>query len=350
MMHHSKLRSALIGALLALLAASCSVDKRGQQQLPNHPIHESHMSDKPLPGYVPTGVWRVKGHSGNVVYLAGTCHTVPDNQLPFPSTYYAAYQQSRDVFFEIDPDSFAVKFMMFRALPSIISFMISHASEMRSPKGLTLSQCLSPNTVKLLRAHYGSMYASKEHFSPLGLLMDHEFMGDENPNQGGVDDLFTLLAHRDHKKITSLDDQSVVKAINPAMEAFIDEARKNIAQNGADAAVKEAILRTDGLTTTWRYGITDREAAKEFASMRNDYLAMYQMLLPQRNNKWIKPITRAIEGTRTTTVFVGAAHLPGPDGLLALLRKENYKPEQMYGIDHPRVTNASAARWPRVGN
>ena len=71
---------------------------------------------------------------------------------------------------------------------------------------------------------------------------------------------------------------------------------------------------------------------------------MYQMLLPQRNNQWIKSITRAIESKHTTTVFVGAGHFPGPDGLLALLRKEGYKPQQMYGIDHPKVTIAPASR------
>ena len=104
--------------------------------------------------------------------------------------------------------------------------------------------------------------------------------------------------------------------------------------------MEQSILEKGGLDTTWRYGITDRQTAKEFASMKKDYPAMYQMLLPQRNNQWIKPITRAIEGKHTTTVFVGAAHFPGPDGLLALLRKQGYHPEQMYGIDHPKVTPA----------
>lgn len=302
------------------------------------------MSDKPLSGYVPTGVWRVKGRSGNTVYLAGTCHIVPDSQIPFPSTYYAAYQQSRDVFFEIDPDSVAVTFMMLRGLPGVIGFMIHHSSEMINPKGHTLSQSLSPQTVKRLRAHYGSKYADKEHLSPLGLLMDHDLMGDGGLNKGGVDDLFTLLAHRDHKKITSLDGQSVVKAITPALEASIDEARKDIAINGADAAVNKSIFAEGGVDTTWRYGITDREAAKEFGTMKKDYPAMYQMLLPKRNNQWIKPITRAIEGKHTTTVFVGAGHFPGPDGLLALLRKEGYNPQQMYGIDHPKVTRTPASR------
>ncbi len=301
------------------------------------------MSDKPLPGYVPTGVWRVKGRSGNVVYLAGTCHVVPDSQIPFPSTYYAAYQQSRKLFFEIDPDSIAVKFMLVGSLPGVIGFMIDHGSEMRSAEGQTLSQSLSPKTVKLLRAHYGSEYASMENLSPLGLIMKHELMGDTGPNKGdtgpnkgGVDDLFTLLARRDHKKITALDGQSVAKVIKPVMEASLAEARRDIAKKGPDAAVRESILENGGPDTNWRYGISDRQAAMELASMKKDEPAMYQMLLPQRNNQWIKPITRAIEGKHSTAVFVGALHLPGPDGLLALLRKEGYKPEQMYGIDRPK--------------
>jgi len=48
------------------------------------------------------------------------------------------------------------------------------------------------------------------------------------------------------------------------------DAGKDIAKNSADAAVKKSILRTGRLDATWRYGITDREAMKEFASMKND--------------------------------------------------------------------------------
>ena len=48
------------------------------------------MSNKALPGYVATGVWRVKGRSVDIVDLAGTSHSIGKNEISFPSAYYAA--------------------------------------------------------------------------------------------------------------------------------------------------------------------------------------------------------------------------------------------------------------------
>ena len=355
-----------VTALSVVLATSCSlVSGPAEKPVEGHPSQESRMSDKPGPGYVATGVWRVKGHSGNVVYLAGTRHSVAVSEIPFPSTYYAAYQQSRDVFFEIDPESIANKFMLLRGLVSAVGFILEHRSELRSPKGHSLSDSLSPKTVKLLRAHYGSKYAKKEKLSALGLLMGHKLFGDEGseetsgddqkphkanrargdkgPEVDGADDHFRLLARRDGKKVVALDKQAVAQTIGPFLEFTLSQIRQDIAKKGVDAAVRESILKKkesvsekDVPNDPWRYGISDREAEEEFTFLKQDP-AMYQMLNPQRNTEWMKSITRAIEGKHTTTVFVGALHFPGKDGLLALLRKKGYRTEQMFGIDRPVI-------------
>ena len=39
------------------------------------------------------------------MYLAATTHLVTTNQVPFPSTYYAAYGDSEEIYVEVDePD------------------------------------------------------------------------------------------------------------------------------------------------------------------------------------------------------------------------------------------------------
>lgn len=155
----------------------------------------------------------MKGRSGNAIYLMGTSHVVEGREIPFPSSYYAAYQDSRDVFLEVDEDAFRVKLMALGALPSMLRFFADHHRELKNLDGRKLSDSLSPKTDKLLREHYGSSYSEKQNLTPLGLLFTHELMDDSGPEQGGVDDYFNFVTHRDHKKTRSLDDHSVVGTI-----------------------------------------------------------------------------------------------------------------------------------------
>src|SRR5688500_3541305 len=77
------LRGFVALAAIALLAG-CSTHRMAEKtRLPLHPIHETRMTNQPAPGYVATGVWRVRG-TANMVYLVGTSHTVTDDEIPFP--------------------------------------------------------------------------------------------------------------------------------------------------------------------------------------------------------------------------------------------------------------------------
>lgn len=340
MKQQSNTVTAIAGALLlALIGTACSSRNPAEQRLPLHPARESRMSDKPRPGYVATNVWRVKGHNGNLVYLMGTCHQIQKREIPFPSSYYAAYQDSQDVFLEVDDHSLAVKCMTLSALPTGLGFYAKHYSELNNPDGRTLSDELSPKTIKLLRAHYGGDYAEKEKLTPLGLLLFHELMSDVDSG-GGVDDYFNQLAYRDDKKTRSLDGFSVVGALKPVMESAIEQARNDIAAKGADTAVEEAILEKSADDSSWRYGITDRDAAKELDGMKKESPELYEMLLPRRNQQWLQIIRHSLQGKRNAVVLVGALHLPGPDGLLVLLRRDGYHPLQMFGVDHPKLAHS----------
>jgi hypothetical protein len=347
MNHTSKTARLLCGPLaLALFATSCSldksIDKNTEQQLARHPVQESRMSDKALPGYVPTGVWRMKGRSGNVLYLAGTSHNVDQREIPFPSSYYAAYQESSDIFLEKDGESITFYWKMIRAFQDRIHTALEFTEDdMKNAHGRTDSESLSPATVKLLRQHYGSRYEKNKSSSPQGLIIEHQLF--EDVEGEGVEDVFESLARRDRKQIMDLDKICTVNDFRPMLDAVDEDARKLIAKKGPDAAVREVILEKDKEMKNWRYGLTDRTSKKRAVGL-NAHPSLNQMLIPGRNQHWMKDITRALEGKRTTAVYVDALHLPGPDGLLELLRKQGYKPEQMYGIDHPRLTNATANR------
>jgi uncharacterized protein YbaP (TraB family) len=58
------------------------------------------------------------------------------------------------------------------------------------------------------------------------------------------------------------------------------------------------------------------------------YPAAYASLIVERNNNWMPQLDRCLARATPCLVVVGAAHLIGPDGLLALLQRKGYRLEQ----------------------
>jgi uncharacterized protein YbaP (TraB family) len=56
---------------------------------------------------------------------------------------------------------------------------------------------------------------------------------------------------------------------------------------------------------------------------------MYERLLVERNRTWLPLIEELFARPGRAFVVVGAAHLVGPDGLLALLKARGYAVEQL---------------------
>jgi uncharacterized protein len=56
---------------------------------------------------------------------------------------------------------------------------------------------------------------------------------------------------------------------------------------------------------------------------------LYQRLLVERNRNWLPKIEALFARPGHTLVVVGAAHLVGPDGLLAMLKARGYTVQQM---------------------
>ncbi len=56
---------------------------------------------------------------------------------------------------------------------------------------------------------------------------------------------------------------------------------------------------------------------------------LYQRMLVDRNRDWLPKIEALFARRGHALVVVGAAHLIGPDGLLAMLRAKGYTIEQM---------------------
>jgi hypothetical protein len=60
-----------------------------------------------------------------------------------------------------------------------------------------------------------------------------------------------------------------------------------------------------------------------------DFLSFAERLLDAWNRNWLPKIERDLRSGHTYFVIVGAAHLGGPDGVLALLRNRGCQIEQL---------------------
>ncbi len=76
---------------------------------------------------------------------------------------------------------------------------------------------------------------------------------------------------------------------------------------------------------------------KLVADLHRSYPDLYERLLAQRNRAWLPKLRQALDGSQSQLIVVGAAHLAGPDGLLALLRARGYKITPYVALPGPQL-------------
>jgi len=82
------------------------------------------------------------------------------------------------------------------------------------------------------------------------------------------------------------------------------------------------------LINAWRRG--DAEAlTRMLQESFREVPALGQRLIDIRNRNWLPKIEGYLRSGKTYFVVVGAGHMGGPNGLLALLKARGYKIEQL---------------------
>jgi uncharacterized protein len=332
-----KVNQFLFAIVVFLFVAGCASGRRERELLSRHPLTENRMSAVSTNGYEPSGVWKIRGAS-NTVYLAGTSHLVAADQVPFPSPFYAAYQDSRDIYVEYNTHSL---FSQIRILPKAWGWVNAHRSEFICPKGKTIADYVAPDTLEKLKAHYGKKFRKRETEMPLLLLFLNEFEaeGDSVPD-GGVEDIFMIAAKRDGKPLRALDDKNVIDTAMLALDEMVAGFKADIARRGVDAVIEDKIIHRkaeDPQDDLWRKG--DLPGIEKFQSeMKKESEMFFDKGLVERNQKWMPKIEAALHGKHNAMILVGCGHLAGDIGLLKLLRDAGYDPQQLYGLDRPPVS------------
>jgi uncharacterized protein YbaP (TraB family) len=142
-----------------------------------------------------------------------------------------------------------------------------------------------------------------------------------------VDEQLYDSAQEDGKKIRWFEAPQVQLALfsgmSPAIaREFLDAS---LDENSDPSQSPQALYRA------WR----NNDAAtieKAVAEMRRDYPQVYERLLLNRNRNWMPQLQRILSESDTQMIVVGAAHLVGPDGLVAQLRARGYTVTPVFNV------------------
>jgi len=260
-------------------------------------------------------IWKVTGPTGGTLYLGGSIHALRSTDYPLPSGYNRAFEASTRVALEVEP----------KALEGSSSGLLKAG---KYPRGDSLKNHVDPRTYDYLRRVFGLLKIPEEKFSRyrpwlLVLLLDSPGMQDFSSDLG-VDEFITNRARANGKTIVGLESADEHSAVFSGLTERQSEALLLVSfiPTGNTAGDRDRIL------SAWRRGDVETLARSTHAAYA-DFPAFGDRLLGMRNRRWLPRLEGYLKSGQTYFVVVGAAHLGGGDGLLALLRARNCKLEQL---------------------
>ncbi len=263
-----------------------------------------------------SSVWVVTGANGSVTYLGGTCHLLRQSDHPLPKGYALAYQDADVLVFETDLDQLQA--------PQFQQLLMQRAMY---TDGTTLDKVLSAATYNQLNAacaKTGIPLDQLKNFKPfmvyLTLLgLELQKMG-VNP-QSGVDAFYHAKATTDGKPTQGLESvEAQVNFITTMADGIEDRFIIHVLKD-----LQRVNQLIEELITTWKTG--DETKLQQFflKDMINDFPKLYQKLVTDRNADWMPQIKSYITTPPKEFILVGVAHLVGPEGVVARLKRQGYK-------------------------
>jgi uncharacterized protein YbaP (TraB family) len=302
MRNRFRLPRALTAVVAALLCSASVISAQA-------PVRDATRVDKGL-------IWKVE-REGRIGWLVGSLHLLTADFYPLPAAMGEAFASADTLVEEIDLDE--------AANPAFAATVLAKAFY---PAGMTLSTQLTPDTYKLLTAWLAKTGLGIDTFQPMKPWMVALTLQTLALQRAGFDPAFGIDKHYD-EAATKAGKQFLALETAAEQIALLD----GLSPRTQDLMLRETVESTDAeltevkaIMSAWRSG--DASAVERLAlTSLKDAPEIYQLLLADRNHRWMPKIEGCLE-KRRCFVVVGAAHLVGPDGLVTLLRQRGYKVEQ----------------------
>ena len=265
-----------------------------------------------------TFAWKATGRGGTI-YLIGSIHVMSDSFYPLNPALDAAFEDADLLVEEVD-----------------LAEMLDPTAQMgilsrgMLPPNQSLDKVLSPATLALVQKAAGDLGAvggPLMRFKPWMLaiaLQGMELMKAGFDPELGLDKHFYDQAKAGGKAVQGL--ETAEYQISRFDTMTMEQQDRMLAQTLKELATETATV--DKLGAAWKTGDIATVERIALTDLKSDPL-MYQRLLVERNRNWMPKIEALFARRGRALVVVGAAHMVGPDGLLAMLRAKGYTVEQL---------------------
>jgi uncharacterized protein YbaP (TraB family) len=271
-------------------------------------------------------LWQVHGPK-TTHYLLGSVHLLPERAQDLPVGIQDAYDAAEGVVFETDIGALA--------RPEVQVAMLASA---RSQQGLK-AQIGDKMYAQLLKraARIGMPVSACDPFRPWFCAMTMEvfsyrkagFSGDN-----GIDRQVYDWVREDAKDLHWLEQPAAHIGLFTGMSEALSREFLASALDDRDGDAGDDPAE---LLRAWK----DNDVASIETldrQLKASYPGVYEHLLAERNRNWMPQLKRLLDGGEPQLVVVGAAHLVGPDGVIALLRARGYKVLPYVAVESQLVT------------
>jgi uncharacterized protein len=265
-----------------------------------------------------TFAWKATG-KGGVVYLVGSVHLLSKDFYPLNPALDAAYKDSDLLVEEVD-----------------LAEMLDAGSQMgflargMLPSTTPLDKVVSASTYALVAKRASDLGLPIEPFKLLKpwmvalMLVQVEWQKAGFDPELGLDKHFYDQAKTDGKQTQGL--ETAEYQISRLDGMPMDQQEHLLSESLRDLDAEQANMTK--LIDAWRAGDAAGVERIVLAELKQEPL-LYQRLLVERNRNWLPKIEALFARPKHGLVIVGAAHLVGPDGLIAMLRAKGYTVEQL---------------------
>lgn len=267
-------------------------------------------------------LWKISGNGlKKPSYLYGTIHIIPREDFKLSDATLRAFEDSKRIAYEID-----LKVMM--NLKSQFSLM----SKSFMAGGKTLKNLLSPEDYAFVHSKLekkGLPPTMLERMKPM-FISTMIGGGEEAPDLSGNGDMTSVelelhkMAKRRKMESTGLETAEYQMAV---FDSIPYEVQANMLVQSLRAEGENPEGESEMAKMIKMYKDQDISAMQSMIGNESDGLGKYEdLLLGRRNRNWI-PVMGRLMREKSTFFAVGAGHLGGPEGVIALLRKEGYRVE-----------------------
>jgi uncharacterized protein YbaP (TraB family) len=310
----------LLAALLAGLVG-WAVTSGGQTTVAPPPLPAPQVREAPRPATPPAGalpLWRVADGQRTIAWLLASIHALPKGRYPLPAAIDEAFAASGTLVEEVD--------LAEMESPATMQVAATRALLL---DGTTLEAIVGRETWAAVRdkAEASGLPAMavqrmKPWMAALALVAPVLQKAGYDP-AFGVDRHFYARARERNLPIQGLETPAYQFDRLDGLERTVQvELLKTTLED-----LDEQVAQVDEVTAAWAGGDVAGLERLLLGTFRESP-PVYARLIVERNRAWVAPVADCTAKPAPCFVVVGAAHLVGPDGLVALLRARGLTVDQ----------------------